>query len=114
MKSRKASTEGTKKVKTATPDARPIAIADALRAGLEVRSEVVFAYLYGSAADGRCHDLSDVDVAVFLDPAAEMSTGQFPLGFNDVTLEVTDPAGAVDVDTPEDLASICESREGLL
>lgn len=69
MKSRKASTEGTKRVKTATPDARPIAIADALRAGLEVRSEVVFAYLYGSAADGRCHDLSDVDVAVFLDPA---------------------------------------------
>ena len=56
-------------MKTATPDTPPVAIVEALRAGLEARPEVVFAYLFGSAADGRRHERSDVDVAVFLDPA---------------------------------------------
>jgi predicted nucleotidyltransferase len=32
---------------------------------------VVFAYLFGSAAEGRLTPLSDVDVAVYLKPAAD-------------------------------------------
>ncbi|MGQ0669944.1 MAG: type VII toxin-antitoxin system MntA family adenylyltransferase antitoxin [Actinomycetota bacterium] len=36
---------------------------------------VLFAYLFGSAATGRTHPRSDVDVAVFLDPeAGELDT----------------------------------------
>lgn len=35
-------------------------------------TEVAFAYLFGSAARGDTHTRSDVDVAVYLDPAATL------------------------------------------
>jgi predicted nucleotidyltransferase len=38
---------------------------------LESCPAVVFAYLFGGAAGGRLTPLSDVDVAVYLDPAAD-------------------------------------------
>lgn len=41
-----------------------------LGAALERCPPVVFAYLFGGAAGGRLTPLSDVDVAVYLDPAA--------------------------------------------
>ncbi len=37
---------------------------------------VVFAYLFGGAAAGRLTPLSDVDVAVYLDPAADPIEGR--------------------------------------
>lgn len=37
-----------------------------VRSVLEQRSEVAFAYLFGSRASGRTHGASDVDVAVYL------------------------------------------------
>lgn len=40
---------------------------DRLKAALEARPEVLFAYLFGSECAGRRHKLSDVDVAVFID-----------------------------------------------
>jgi predicted nucleotidyltransferase len=41
-----------------------------LRAALSRRSDVAFAYLFGSAATGKMHRLSDVDVGVFVCPVA--------------------------------------------
>jgi predicted nucleotidyltransferase len=43
---------------------------DILKATLEARPEVAFAYLFGSSYGGRRHRLSDVDVAVYLESAA--------------------------------------------
>ena len=40
---------------------------DRLKAALEARREVLFAYLFGSGYTGRRHKLSDVDVGVFVD-----------------------------------------------
>ena len=44
-------------------------VLEKLRAALADRSEVVFAYLFGSRSRGPSHPLSDVDVAVFTQPA---------------------------------------------
>ncbi len=35
---------------------------------LSARTEVLFAYLFGSAAGGTANSLSDIDLAVYLDP----------------------------------------------
>lgn len=43
-------------------------IRQGIRAALEARPEVLFAYLFGSRAAGRPHAASDVDVAVYLRP----------------------------------------------
>ena len=43
---------------------------ESLRAALEARQEVAFAYLFGSASSGRRHGQSDVDVAVWVYPDA--------------------------------------------
>ena len=43
---------------------------DRLRAALEVRPEIAFAYLFGSGSSGPRHRLSDVDIAVFVFPHA--------------------------------------------
>jgi len=47
-----------------------------LRQGLERCPPVVFAYLFGSAAEGKLRPLSDVDVAVYLDEAADVVEGR--------------------------------------
>jgi len=36
------------------------------QAYLQSRSDIIFAYLFGSLAKGRCTPLSDVDIAVYL------------------------------------------------
>lgn len=46
------------------PGGTPDELVAALRAALEPHPEVAFAYLYGSAARGRPHGLSDLDVGV--------------------------------------------------
>jgi predicted nucleotidyltransferase len=51
------------------PDIR--ARLDTLGRALEPCPAVRFAYLFGGAAAGRLTPLSDVDVAVYLDPAAD-------------------------------------------
>lgn len=43
---------------------------EAIRAALEKRPETLFAYRFGSSARGEEHALSDVDVAVFVEPGA--------------------------------------------
>ena len=49
---------------------------ETLGAALEQCSGVVFAYLFGSAAAGRLRPLSDVDVAVYLEDAADPVEGR--------------------------------------
>jgi len=44
--------------------------AERLRSAFEGRAEIVFAYIFGSTAQGRTHARSDVDVAVYVEPAA--------------------------------------------
>ncbi len=39
---------------------------------LSARPEILFAYLFGSVAKGTAGKISDVDVAVFLDPTVEL------------------------------------------
>ncbi|MGH7545146.1 MAG: type VII toxin-antitoxin system MntA family adenylyltransferase antitoxin [Gemmatimonadota bacterium] len=46
-------------------------VLETLRVALADRSDVVFAYLFGSRSRGLAHPLSDVDVAVFTPPADE-------------------------------------------
>ena len=41
------------------------------------RPEVLFAYLFGSLARGTAGPLSDVDIAVFIDPLCTPQTGTF-------------------------------------
>lgn len=54
-------------------------ITEKLRAHLEERHEVRFAYLFGSWARGTANPLSDIDVAVYLD---EESLGEdYPYGY---------------------------------
>lgn len=54
-----------------TPDERAAdAAEERIRSALEERPDVLFAYLFGSRAGGRAHARSDLDVAVYLDPAA--------------------------------------------
>jgi predicted nucleotidyltransferase len=48
----------------------PEVVGAALFRALEPRAEVLEAYLFGSAASGRTSTHSDVDVAVYVDPAA--------------------------------------------
>ncbi|MCD6244407.1 MAG: nucleotidyltransferase domain-containing protein [Candidatus Korarchaeota archaeon] len=43
-------------------------IIDRIKKVLEHRDEVVFAYLFGSVAKGEAGKLSDIDIAVYLDP----------------------------------------------
>jgi predicted nucleotidyltransferase len=45
-----------------------------LTAALAVRAEVLEAYVFGSEASGRAGALSDVDVAVYIDPAVAPAT----------------------------------------
>lgn len=40
-----------------------------VREALSQREEILFAYLFGSAAERRDSELSDVDIAVYLDPS---------------------------------------------
>lgn len=76
----------------------------ALREALERRAEVLDAYLFGSVARGEERADSDVDVAVYLDPAtprdagwgaaAEIGTDLIAaLGRNDVDVVVLNEAG---------------------
>ena len=51
----------------------------AVRAALEGRDEVLEAYLFGSWARGEAQPHSDVDVALYVDPAAR---SEGPLGFD--------------------------------
>ena len=44
--------------------------AERLRSAFEGRDEIIFAYVFGSTAQGRTHARSDVDVAVYVEPAA--------------------------------------------
>lgn len=44
--------------------------AERLRCAFEGREEIIFAYVFGSTARGRTHTRSDVDVAVYVEPAA--------------------------------------------
>jgi predicted nucleotidyltransferase len=57
----------------------PAEILLALRRALEARPEVLEAYLFGSLARAEAQAHSDVDVAVFIDPAAIDASG---LGFD--------------------------------
>lgn len=43
----------------------------------EGRPEVVFAYLFGSQAKGTAGPISDVDLAIFIDPLCTPQTGAF-------------------------------------
>ncbi|BCV21748.1 type VII toxin-antitoxin system MntA family adenylyltransferase antitoxin [Moorella sp. Hama-1] len=43
------------------------ALVERLREVFIKRAEIVFAYLFGSYARGRTHNMSDVDVAIYLD-----------------------------------------------
>lgn len=74
---------------------------DRIRAALEERPDVVFAYLFGSRAGDRPHPRSDVDVAVYLDPAvraeAEEAEGVRRLGpWPEIHAEVVRAAGLED------------------
>lgn len=48
-----------------------------LSAFLANRSEIRFAYLFGSVAKGTSGRLSDLDLAVFLDPSYDFSTNNY-------------------------------------
>lgn len=76
----------------------------ALRAALTRRDEVLDAYLFGSLARGEAQSHSDVDVAVYLDPATPRAAGWgaaaeigadliAALGRNDVDVVVLNEAG---------------------
>lgn len=53
-----------------------VEVLEALRTALGEHPEVLFAYLYGSLARDAVHARSDVDVGVYLDPAAMDSSGK--------------------------------------
>lgn len=46
-------------------------VVSAVREIVAEREEVVFAYLFGSAASGTAHPMSDIDVAVFVAEGAD-------------------------------------------
>ena len=82
------------------------AVVNALRARLEPRDDVLEAYLFGSLARGQAASHSDVDVAVYLDPASPEQTAygqaaelgaelQQALGRSDVDLVVLNAAPPV-------------------
>ncbi len=48
-----------------------------LTLALSAKPEIIFAYLFGSVAKGTAGNKSDVDVAVFLDPSAELNEEGF-------------------------------------
>jgi len=48
-------------------------VTEKIRATLELRPEVLEAYLFGSFARGEAGPTSDIDVAVFLDDALDAS-----------------------------------------
>ncbi len=64
---------------------------------LEGRPEVSAAYVYGSAAVGRATPLSDVDVAVLLDPAVREEDRGALLRELTVALERANPGSRFDV-----------------
>ena len=75
-----------------------------LREALVRRAEILDAYLFGSLARGEAQPHSDVDVAVFLDPASRRDVGWgaaaeigtdliAALGRNDVDVVVLNDAG---------------------
>lgn len=81
-------------------------ISELLRAALSSRDEVLEGYLFGSVARGDVQAHSDVDVAVFVDPAALSRPGfgyeaelgaalQQVLGRSDVDVTVLNRAGPV-------------------
>ena len=43
----------------------------------ESRSEVVFAYLFGSISRGTAGELSDIDIAIFIDPLGLPQAGNY-------------------------------------
>lgn len=53
-------------------DAAAEPVARAVERVAEHHPEIVFAYLYGSAARGQAHTGSDLDVAVLCDPAPDL------------------------------------------
>lgn len=53
-----------------------VEVLEALRTVLAAHPEVVFAYLYGSRARGAVHARSDVDIGVYLAPAATDAPGK--------------------------------------
>ena len=67
-------------------------IAD-VRKVLAEEEAVVFAYLFGSLASGRVQPLSDVDIAVYVKPAADLSSYKFGL-FE----KITDVLGTTELD----------------
>ncbi len=50
-------------------------LADKVTQALHDRSEILEAYLFGSQAQGNTHAHSDVDVAVYVDPATDLDRG---------------------------------------
>lgn len=68
----------------------------ALRTALEARPEVLEAYLFGSLARGEAGEMSDVDVAVFLDEQRSIAErGRLLL---ELTAELMSRLGRNDVD----------------
>lgn len=68
----------------------------ALRTALEARPEVLEAYLFGSLARGEAGEMSDVDVAVFLDEQRSVAErGRLLL---ELTAELMSRLGRNDVD----------------
>jgi predicted nucleotidyltransferase len=84
----------------APPDAE---LLEKLRAALDPRAEICEAYVFGSVARGEPHPGSDLDIAVYVDPAALAAPGfgydaelgadlQRALGRSDVDLVVLNSA----------------------
>lgn len=79
---------------------RPASLLSTLSQVLDAQADVTFAYLFGSQASGATGPRSDVDVAVYLDPASDafesrlrvLGELQSALGRDDVDLLVLNTA----------------------
>jgi len=74
----------------------PDELVDTVRACLAARTEVLEAYLFGSAARGETRRHSDLDVAVFVDDSC---AGSFPYGYrSSLAAELTRALQRDDID----------------
>lgn len=79
------------------PDIDPTALRAAFRREIEARPEIAAAYVYGSAATGRCTPLSDVDIALLFSADVRSATERRRIA-SDLASSVVRSVGPLELD----------------